>query len=345
MNRMLVAAALAVATGLVAPVNGQVPGVRGTIYKDLDLSGAPSQDELLAGVAVQLYMDDGDGQFGAGDTQIGTDFYTGLDGKYNFDNLIAGQNYYVRQIEQTVGGLSLAESVSGVLVPGQTNLLIDNFDNNQRVKANPYTPIATSTTSDPSAQILGVERDMYVQLMTGIGEVAMRSLDFGDDVLQFDNSAGVTGMGYVTWDGNDMNASPIPSLGLGDIDLTENGKSEGIYLKMGIDSTGEGDAMRLRIFDEDSSVYSEAAVPFPVTDGTAMVSVYVPFTDLVGVVSPEKVNAIQLIFGDDTPSVDAQIDMIGTVGSVEHDFVVVPEPSGLVLSLLGLMALVARRRR
>ena len=176
---------------------------------------------------MQLYLDDGDGIFapGAGDVQVGSDILTGADGGYAFESLDPTASYFVQRPAQPLLGVMQPAQVSGLLQPGLPKLMVDAFTNAQLVTADPLTTIATSTISDPVAPVLGKERDIHVTLLSGVGEVEVRSNAFGVEVLQYDTSAGVIGRGVVTWDGVDLSASLTPSLGLGDIDLTSGGEA------------------------------------------------------------------------------------------------------------------------
>jgi len=342
MTRKYWAAALAVMVcSWVSPLQGAIilPGIQGTVSQ--------TSGPVLSGVTVQLYQDDGDGIFepGAGDSQVGGDASTAADGTYGFGSLDANAGYFVQRPAQMIGAILHPAEVSGLLQPGDPGLLIDSFENNQGVKADPFTPISTSTLNDPISSVLGKERDMYVRLVSGVGEVELRSNAFGVAVLQYDNTSGVVGHGIITWDGVDMSASPVPTLGLGNIDLTQGGTNEGFVLNLGIDPTGAGDQLKIRIFDDSTANYSEGLLAIPVTDGTASAIGYLPFSSLVGPVSPSRVNAIQLIVGQGAKSVDAQFDRFGTLGPEVQNFEVVPEPSSLALALLGLGGLVQLRRR
>jgi hypothetical protein len=315
-----------------------LPAIKGTV----SVQGGGT----APGVSIKLFEDDGDGMFDPMvDTQVGSDVMTDGMGMYMFENLNAGAKYFVQRPAQVFGMTALPADISGLLDPGTPNLIIDAFQNNQGVKADAFTPISTSTLNDPMAGVLGNERDMYVRLVSGVGEVELRSNAFGVAVLQYDNTSGVVGHGIITWDGVDMSASPTPSLGLGNVDLTQGGLNEGLLFMLGIDATGAGDKARIRIFNDDASVYSEAMVTIPVTDGTATAHAFLSFDDFVGSVSPTNVNAIQLILGEGAKSVDAQIDFIGAIGPKMQDFEIVPEPSSLVLGLLGLCSLLGLRRR
>ncbi len=342
MTRNHFMAALAVVACLVgSPALGAIilPGIQGTVSLQ---GGGPG----VSGVTVKLYQDDGDGMFSPGtDTQVGPDMMTDPAGMYTFESLMTNAGYFVERPAQTIGTTMVPADVSPLLNPGIPNLYIDAFDNNQGVKADSFTPIATSTLNDPMATVIGGERDMYVRLVSGVGEVGLRSNAFGVAVLQYDNTSGVVGLGIITWDGSDNSASPTPGLGLGDIDLTQGGINEGILFALGIDAAGAGDTARIRIFDDSDSDYSEGSVVIPVTDGTSSGTVFLPFSEFVGSVSPTRVNAIQLILGEQARSVDAQIDYLGAAGPLTQNFEVVPEPGSVVLGLLGLCGLWGLSRR
>ena len=142
-----------------------------------------------------------------------------------------------------------------------------------------------------------------------------------------------------------MSASPVPTLGLGDVDLTEDGLNTGIFFRLGIDSTGQGEELSVRLYDDDPGIYSEGIIQFPVTDGPAKGSAFLAFSDITGPVSPSKVNAIQIWFGEDSPSIDAQIDVIGAMGPVQQNFEIVPDPISFVIALIGFTAWLTLRRR
>lgn len=351
MNRKMIAA-LAIAVAGVASLETQagtlVPGIGGKVYFDQDLNGTSSPDEALSGVSLNLYTDsNGNGVFEPGvDTMSGSTVSDGY-GFYSFNGLNFADRYFVERPSQTSGSLSIPEAISGQLVPYATAVLVDDFQSNQVTKANPTTKKVTSTLFDPTTNVLGKERDLYLELLSGIGDVELRSKAFNesDCVLQYDNTSGVVGRAVVTWDGKDMSANPIPSLGLGNIDLTLGGQATGFLMKLGIDAAGAGDQLRIRLFKDSKTEFSELSVAFPVTGGAANEWAYIPFTDMVGGVSPGAVNAIQMLLGEKAKSVDAQVGRLETVGPTTQDFAVVPEPSSLVLALAGWLGLLGWRRR
>jgi hypothetical protein len=350
MTRIHLAALIAAATIMgTVPTQGAMilPGIRGTVYQDVNADGTPSSGEGINGATLRLYQDDGDGLFepGAGDSQVGPDFVTGTDGSYLFQTLDPNAGYFVQSVQMQLGGTFLPGSVSQRLSPSQISLMIDAFDNNQEIKTNPKILTATSTLNDPMSGVLGRERDLYVHLLKGVGDVKLRSNAFGVAVLQYDTTAGVIGEGVITWDGVDSSASPVPSLGLGNLDLTNAGSDEGLLLRLGVDSTGAGEMVRIRIFDQSQTEYSEAQLHLPATDGSASEAVYVPFSEFQGNVSPSRVNAIQLLLGNGAMSIDAQIDVVGTIGPQVHNFLAVPEPGSLGLGLLASFGLLLGARR
>ncbi len=53
--------------------------------------------------------------------------------------------------------------------------------------------------------------------------------------------------------------------------------------------------MNISIFEGNASNVSTASAPIPVTDGTASVFLFIPFTDFTGPVNPNNVDAIQFV--------------------------------------------------
>ena len=306
-----------------------LPGISGNVH---DQSG-----NALSGQVVQLFTDDGDGLFDPlSDNQFGGDLVTGSDGTYAFENIQFGK-YFVRT----------GNHVSGLIDPGAPTLLIDNFEHSRAVTADPIGPISTSSIAVPASEVLGGERDLYVELLSGIGDIELQVNPYGVNVLQFDTSSGVNGRGVVTWDGVDNSGSLKPSMGLNGIDLTDSGQNKAFIFQLGVDATGIGESMTLRIHDSEMGKYSDLEVPFAVSGGRATEMVVAPFEDFVGEANPDHVDAIQLILGQGTKSIDAQVDFVGIVGMSHQDFQVtaIPEPNSLGLAVLGFGAILLRRRR
>ena len=321
------------------------PTIGGSVFIDRNADFNASLGEGISGATVRLFQDNGDGIFnpGQGDTQVGQDVSTLGDGSYMFDNLEIGKSYFVQRPSQMAGSLNLGNDVSGLISPTTPTLMIDSFATPQGVRADTASPIATSSVAVDSTEVLGGERDLYLELNSGFGNAKLRVSAYSEDLLQYDTTSGVRGMSIVTWDGPDRSSSKVPAMGLHDFDLTNNGENDAILVKMGVDLTGFGDRAIFRIFEGGSDNFSEASIDFPITDGTATAFGFVSLDDFAGSVDPSRIDALQMILGDGNKSIDAQIDYVGVVdANANHDFRVnvVPEPNSLLLVIVGI-ALIA----
>lgn len=310
--------------------------ITGTVYNDLDQNGFYTPGEEHGDVSVTLFEDDGDGLFSESDLQVGDALVTGSDGVYTFPNLDPDKGYFVIQPSQTAG----TPNVGGLLNPSAPVIVIDDFTSPQSVMVTPHDTAASSAVVS-SSNTIGGERDLHLQFQYGVAESTLHSNPYGlNDVLEFDQSAGVSALATVTWDGIDGNATDGISMGLGGIDLTNHGINTGIELRIGIDAAGSGDTLALRIYDDSADNYSEAVTTVPITNGTATTSVIVPFSDFVGNASLTSVDAIQLELGGQQPSIDMQVDYIGVIGPLVSNMQVlssiIPEPS--TLSLMAIWA-------
>ncbi|MEZ6115191.1 MAG: SdrD B-like domain-containing protein [Pirellulaceae bacterium] len=300
------------------------PAITGMVFKDDDNNLAYTAGEEIANATVQLYLDDGDGIFeqGTDDVQVGVDQLTDVNGEYCFDNLDGTASYFVFQPGQTIGSVSLAAMTSSLVTPGDVDLLIDSFETNQVVTATSPAPASDGSTLQltDETEIIGRERDLFAALTSGAGEVDLRVNAFGLDVLQFDSSSGVVGQSVVTWDGIDNDSNPTPTMGLGGRDLTNGGVNTGLAFRLGIDPTGAGETVTVSLFQGGFGNVSTASGAIPVTDGTASGYLFIPFSDFVGPVTPDNVDAIQLEIGSGISSADGQIDVIGVIGPKQADF-------------------------
>lgn len=321
------------------------PSVTGTVFHDSDNNGLANPGEGMQGVTLDLFVDDGDGLFDAAvDTLMGSE-QTDADGVYTFGSLGMENQYFVQQAEQVAGGVTIPGNVSALLTPSDFRRVIDAFADQQVTEANPIVPIGQLNLT--SSSVIGGQRDLHIEYLTGPAEATFRANPYGlNEVLEFDQSAGVVSVATVTWDGIDADMSTTPALGgLGGIDLTEDGSDAfGFYL--GVDAAGDGESMIVRVYT--GSEVSTAAVDLTVTDGTASAFQRIPFDAFEGNASFSQVDAIQLQIGGLHPSVDAQIGAVGVTGPEVYDIAVaIPEPSALALGFLasGWFLDYQRRRR
>ena len=297
-----------------------VPSIQGTAFLDTNANGMLDSGEELVGATVQLYRRRRRWHFRTrwDDVQVGADQVTDANGQYCFDGLDGAAGFFVVQPAQTVDSISLQQEVSPLINAGTPNLIVDSFQTNQSVTASPPAPSSDGSTlgfADES-EVIGAERDLFVELVSGVGEVQLVVNPFNLlEVLQFNSSSGVQGSAVVTWDGDDADANPIPSMGLGGRDLTQGGVNTGFAMQLGIDTAGMGDVLTLSLYQGDAANVSSVSVEIPVTDGTATAYLFVPFTDFTGPVSPSNVDAIQMTLGmENVPSADGQVSLLGVIG-------------------------------
>ena len=95
--------------------------ITGMVFKDFSGDGYTAGEEV-AGAEVRLYRDDNtNGTFepGAGDALVDTDT-TDAAGEYRFDGLTAA-TYFVQQITQTIGSVTLSEATSAAISRSRTS--------------------------------------------------------------------------------------------------------------------------------------------------------------------------------------------------------------------------------
>ena len=163
-------------------------------------------------------------------------------------------------------------------------------------------PGASPAISDGSSSALGGERDLYVNP----GEGVERFFDpmFGVDVLH-DTASGVLGQGVITWDGVDHSSNPHRRPG--NVDLTVGGTATGFRVKLGIEISRDNEqyfCLFRDSVDGPAEAFSDS-VDHRNGDGNGLH----PHADFDGPVSAEDVNAIQLLIGEGSKSVDAQVLM------------------------------------
>jgi len=297
-------------------VTGDSPAITGTVYADANQDGSVTAGEEIAGATIDLYLDNGDGVFDNNDTLYETTT-TDEDGIYGFEDLDGLADYFVVQPEQVIGSVTLMEQVSGLLSPGASKLIIDQFETSQEATAMSPVPSSNGSTLQfaDESEVIGAERDMFVEMNAGIGELRLRVNPFGmNPVLQYDSTSGVEGIATLTWDGIDNDPALAPAMGLGGIDLTEGGQNTGFTIKLGSDTAGEGDTITITLYQGSADNSSSASASIPLTDGTATGYLFMPFSSFTGPVSADNVDAIQANIGGNMASADAQVDFIGATG-------------------------------
>ena len=300
------------------------PAILGTVFQDGDGNMMPSPGEVLQGVTVRLFLDDGDGTFepGAGDTQVGAALVTDANGDYCFDGLDPDSSYFVQQPAQTVSGISLDQQVSAAQQPGSPGLLIDGFVTPQAATASPPAPSSSTAVLAfaNESEVIGAERDMASFLDSGDGEVRVSINPFGSrETLRYNSDVAVSGSGVLSWDGVDIDAGTT-SMGLDGRDLTDGGQHTGIVFRIG--AVLPGATARIRLFEGNDLNFSEATLAIPVTTGGAADSYeFIPFGDFFGPVNANNVDAIELVLdANDSGGNDIELALIGANGPRRVNF-------------------------
>lgn len=297
--------------------------ILGTVFWDRNEDGRPSEGEGLSDVAVQLYQDKAPfGSFQLDRDELLVEKRSSSTGQYVFDNLSPDLGYFVRRPAQTVqtgsdDELKLPTVISPLLRPGAPGLIIDQFQTRQSAIADPPAPSQGSSTlqvSLNSPEVLGSVRELQTKLERGVGSVELCVNPFGlQELLEFNYAPSTIGTSLVTWDGVAADAEQV-SMGLDDLDLTNGGRITGLVLRGGVDASGAGTEVRLRIYEGSATNFSEAIVKLPVTGGEPTGFVPIPFDTFTGPVRPTKVDAIQMEISGGSEGSDGKIDLVGGLG-------------------------------
>ncbi|MEQ8849359.1 SdrD B-like domain-containing protein [Botrimarina sp.] len=311
--------------------------IAGAVLNDLDGDGAG--DTAAVSQQLELFLDDGDGLFDAGDASQAVTT-TDAAGAYSFDNLVAG-TYFVR-INPTAGtqaasggSVSSAITFTPAQAMGTTNITVDDFTAVQDVTATRGMgdPGAVSNSGTVDAgSIAGGEQDLFVEVTDGLGDVRGRS-GFNNGaamVLSLASDSGVNGRLVATWDGDDNDGAAVSHTGLS-LDLLQSGVNSAFALNLAADQV-DG-TLILRAFSGAGNV-SEATIELtdvdglgtPVdTDGTidgdAAEAVSVAFADFSTTAGSgadfSSLTALQLELDFTDPGengLDAEVEVLGVVG-------------------------------
>jgi uncharacterized repeat protein (TIGR01451 family) len=293
----------------------------GTVRLDIQNDGNPANDTLVAGATVQLYRDNGNGAFDAGDAVVGGVATTDALGQYRFTGLGVGK-YFAKltlpSAYQTKAGGGLQEiNISAGESEGTIGQTIDDFDSYQIAGAAPPLPSSdNSTQHDPG--VLGGERDMFVELTQGSDTYSSVSLISGGGFLRLASGSMVTGNAKVVWDGQDGSATTLNPTGLGGLDFTNfsGNTMTGIVLKVGADHPNS--VVKLKVYTNGGK-WSEFTATVPESAGGAATQLLtfnfngVPTSQAGGGVDFSNIGAIELTF-QGVSAVDGMVSMVGVIG-------------------------------
>lgn len=297
--------------------------LQGRVFDDASNNGYTAGEEV-AGATLQLYRDNGDGIFqpSGGDSLVGSDT-TDANGLYEFSDLTAG-GYFVLQPAQPALGLLRSESplitVSAEAVKGQIRTTIDSFDQTSQEVIDTIQDGVPVTSSVAAPEVIGGERDMYVN-KTSVNGAVQLNVDnpLLPDQLTFDSVTTGAGERRITWDGVDGDALNVNDTGLANVDLTAN--AVGVQLQIRADQAG-GNVI-VRLYSDDgvagtATRYSSATLPIPLTQQNFLSAELIRFSDFVatsgGGADFTNVTAIEMEItaGAD---VNGAAELVGTVGT------------------------------
>lgn len=219
-------------------------------------------------------------------------------------------------------------AVPMAMAPSASALLIDDFSVEQLVADDAVAGV--DSANSVLGGMLGGERDM--QAVNGTGSLGTTGVS--DGVLNFSNSPTSQGTLYVDYDGGD-NSSVQDLDGLGGIDLTDGGTSDGFIFTLLFSDFAVDYFIAVVDMDGDQA-FLTVALP---TGVNSAVDIFTPFADFTGSPNPVDFNNIGIVileFRAQALAADITIDNFRTG--------VVPEPTSVALLLAG-GALLARRRR
>lgn len=292
----------------------------GTVRTDMDGDADLTNDPIVASATVNLYRDNGNGSFDAGDTVSQTTTTNSL-GQYAFIGVEAG-TYFVKvtlpdELQFQPGNEVQKVTITLAEAEGVVGPKIDDFETTQMVSASPPLPASQPSTLVDGG-VLGGERDMFVELTQGTDPYSEVALVSGVGLLRLASDTTVTGNAKIVWDGADGNAAGVNATGLDGFDLTqfEGNTMTGIALMSGADHPNAKITMRIYT---DANNWSEFTTTVPESAGGAATGQAVfryddTPTDMAGNGADfSNVGALELTFAG-VSAVDGQVSLVGLVG-------------------------------
>ena len=206
--------------------------------------------------------------------------------------------------------------VVGFAGAAEAQVLIDSFTTAQGPNADPPggPPPISSTADTGGADILGGERDLAMNRVSGTGTVTG---EVTGGFFEFDAPALTRGEATLTWDGNDDDPDALDPVGLGGVDLTATGQSG---FRLTVDAADAGVELIVRVFT-DGANHSQAG-RLVATAIAATTDVFIPFSELRTVAGAgadlTDVGAVVLVVrGEDVAATLANLETAGPLLAVE----------------------------
>ena len=211
-------------------------------------------------------------------------------------------------------------------------LTIDAFDFSQTVTDPPGGSASTGTVFD-AASILGGERFVSVQTLTGVTSAMISINDGSNGLMTLSNSAN-TSSSFLLYDG-------VGAAGLGGVDATEAGAQNAFDLRIVLNDFAATIAITVGSASGESVLSQSTGGGIPPASNIPLIFEYSNFITTLG--SGATFTALDFIRIDISApfqATDLQLDFFGTTNTE------IPEPGSLALVGLGLAGIgLARRRR
>ena len=322
--------------------------IQGQVYIDATGNGFNNGEQVVA-ASVKLYQDTNtNGVFepGAPDALIAT-VPTNAQGVYQFTGLSAG-SYFVEQIAQTVGGVSLSDqhsnpiTISALQAQGQAGQSIDSYSSAGPTVTTTNVLNSTSFASNLAApEALGGSRSLkatLTALSAGATALDVAQASVSGNVLSISTGNHAQGVFNEVWDKTDHSATdPVTNInpigldvaGVG-VDLTKVGATSGVAdrIVMSIGTDHAGVSALLRIYT-DATHYSDQTIVIPNTGGSgakqSQTFLYSGFTTgagAAGTATLTNVGAIELQLTSTVDATQAEVSLIGAIGPtiITQDF-------------------------
>lgn len=230
----------------------------------------------------------------------------------------------------TIPALLLTVVASGGMAAAAT--VIDDFTTAGRVSDPASALVVTAEQfSAPSALLFGGFRDLEAERLTGASRTELET--FNGNLL-FSNGSGTSGIGRVTWDGDD-DPTTVDTMGLGGLDLTSYGFDPAFFLDILFADADLG--LLLTVWDLNGNSSTSSTTVSATFDP---LTVFLPIPLFAGTADFSNVGALQLELSSGA-NLDAEIARIGI-----SDAAVIPLPAAGWLLLSGVFGLgLVRARR
>ena len=238
---------------------------------------------------------------------------------------ISKKNILTTTVQVTVAALASTVMLGVGNVQANTNILIDDFGQAQKVNSDPNDLPPIKSQVGPYNNILGSYRDIFIDDVTTNDSSNSSSFVVSNGAAFFSNDFGVQGTGIMVWDGDD-DPDTVNFQGLGGINIIENGLD---HIAMELSSDLDGLNVKFNIYDMNGKISSidREFSAMPTTSNQDFL-----FDDFVGNAEFDNVGAIELLLKG-PQRIDAGIDLIEIARTNPPK--PIPEPT----SILGLLVI------